>query len=99
MMEQKRTGRIACILELIVETVCFLCISYLLGCATYSFWNHPLFILFFSVNCWLLSHYWEALRRHLSKGKAAILFALALAAYFGLLCWGILPLSTVPVTW
>ena len=47
MMEQKRTGRIACILELIVETICFLCISYLLGCATYSFWNHPLFILFF----------------------------------------------------
>lgn len=98
-MKQKPEKLFIRILEVAVETICFICISYLLECAIYSFGRHPLFILFFAVNCWAISHYWEALRRHLSKGVSAVFFVLALAICAVLLWKGLLPLSQTPVQW
>lgn len=98
-MQQKPAKLPVCILELAAETVCFICISYLLECAIYSFEHHPLFILFFAVNCWAISRYWEALRRHLSKGVSAVFLILALAICAVLLWKGLLPLSQTPVQW
>ena len=76
-MKTAKTNWIGTILSCLCDMAGFVTITYLLGCADFSFSKSPVSILLFAANCWLYSLFWQNLRRYLSRG-AAILVTLSL---------------------
>lgn len=56
----KRAGSV---LDTLVASVNLIVLQYLLACAELSFWKHPLFILFFACDIYLIACYLESLKR------------------------------------
>ena len=58
-------------ITLSINTIVFLVVQYILGCATFSFQHHPIFILFFASEMYILTRYLNFLIDTLSKKSLA----------------------------
>lgn len=83
-------------ITLSINTIVFLVVQYILGCATFSFQHHPIFILFFASEMYILTRYLNFLIDTLSKKSLA--YTIFIVTFLLLLCLflfiGILPIST-----
>lgn len=97
-MKTAKTNWIGTILSCLCDMAGFVTITYLLGCADFSFSKSPVSILLFAANCWLYSLFWQNLRRYLSRGAAILVTILAFGCVVALLYFvGFLPFGTEPV--
>lgn len=84
-------------ITLSINTIVFLVVQYILGCATFSFQHHPIFILFFASEMYILTRYLNFLIDTLSKKSLA--YTIFIVTFLLLLCLflfiGILPISKV----
>lgn len=97
-MKTAKTNWIGTILSCLCDMAGFVTITYLLGCADFSFSKSPVSILLFAANCWLYSLFWQNLRRYLSRGTAILVTILAFGCVAALLYFvGFLPFGTEPV--
>ena len=77
------------IMDVLVETINFILLSYLLSSAALSFHRSILYILFFASDVWLTSKYWDRLKSLImNKGiRVCVLMGsfliLVLIIYFG----------------
>ena len=91
-MKTAKTNWIGTILSCLCDIAGFVTITYLLGCADFSFSKSPVSILLFAANCWLYSLFWQNLRRYLSKGLSILVTLLAFLCTAALLYFvGFLP--------
>lgn len=94
-MKTAKTNGIGTILSCLCDIAGFVTITYLLGCADFSFSKSPVSILLFAANCWLYSLFWQNLRRYLSREAAILVTILALGCVAALLSFaGFLPFET-----
>lgn len=59
-------------IEVLIFSINFISISYLLLSALHSFKSHPLFILLFACNCWLISQFKNFLSKLIPNKKLNI---------------------------
>ena len=83
-------------ITLSINTIVFLVVQYILGCATFSFQHHPIFILFFAIEMYILTRDLNCFLDTLSKKSLAytsfiVTFLLVLCLFLFI---GILPIST-----
>ena len=91
----KRTGSV---LDILVASVNLIVLQYLLACAELSFWKHPLFILFFACDIYLITCYLESLKRSVATAWLRyLLCGLCIAVVvLGVMWWGYFPIGTLP---
>lgn len=91
-----KNNRLYKFLLLFLNSIVFLVVQYLLGCAIFSFQHNIAFILFFSVDMCVLNAHLNFLISSMSKKSYAyILYGITLLFLFCLfLSLGILPMST-----
>ena len=86
-------------LEVFIESIYYLILSYALTNMVLLFWRHWLFILFFASEVWMTALYWEQVRKKtgckvLAAALTVLCFALhvALVYFVGILAGPLVPL-------
>jgi hypothetical protein len=87
------------ILDISVEAVNFIVLDYLLSSALLSFRASILYVLFFAVKVWLITKFWEVLRRTLPNKMAAgcVAGVSLMAVAIIIAVFGYLPIATIPI--
>lgn len=85
-------------MTLLINTIVFLIVEYLLSCATFSFQHSQIFILFLASEMYILERHLCFLTDTLSKKLYAyIILIVTLLLLFSLFFFvGLLPISTAP---
>ena len=76
--DNKQSRSIIKVLDIFIESVNFIVISYLLLSVMYAFKTNVLWVLFFATNVWLVQKYWHILRSAL--GKRILCFSIIAAS-------------------
>jgi hypothetical protein len=86
------------VLDITVESISFIVVSYLLLNAMYAFRANIVWVLFFATNVWLIQKYWQTLRKSLGNRIAAIVVtAISLLILAVVFLWiGYLPIGLMP---
>ena len=95
-VERMKTFPLAKWITLFINTVVFLVVEYLLGCAIFSFQHSPMFILFFASDMYILEKHLSFLTDTLSKKVYAYIVLIVTLLLLFSLFWvvGLLTVST-----
>lgn len=83
------------IFNMLLDSLIFLVVEYILGCAIYSFQHNPLFIIFFASDMYICEKHLSYLKNLFSKkSNAYIFFFLTVLVLFLLFCTiGLFPIT------